>query len=76
MLPRPLPQSRWLWLGVLVGPSLIDYWCDLGEPDGDTLSEHIRAWFHVDTPAGRVAFTAALAVGSTWLHSHILKELA
>ena len=30
----------------------------------------------INTALGKVAFTAALAGGSAWLHGHILKELA
>lgn len=75
MLPRPLPKASAVWLGIIGGAAALDYWCDLGDPDQDTLSEFTRLMFRVHTPAGKVAFTAALAGGATWLHSHILKEL-
>lgn len=76
MLPRPLPRHRVLWPTLIGALALLDWWADRGEPDQDTLSELLREWFAVDTPAGRAAFTAALAVGAGVLHSHILKELA
>lgn len=76
MLPRPLPGARWLWIGVAAVPSLIDYWCDLGEPDGDTASEHIRRLFHTDTPLGKAAFGLCLAGGAEVLWRHIVKEIA
>lgn len=75
MLPRPLPLASVVWVGVIGGPALLDWWADQGEPDGDTCSELIRRTFRTDTAAGRAAFTTALAVGSGWLHSHILKEI-
>ena len=74
-LPRPLPRASAVWLGIIGGAAALDYWCDLGDPDQDTLSEFTRAVFCVHTTTGKVAFTAALGVGATWLHSHILKEL-
>lgn len=75
MLRRPLPRAEIVWIVALGGPALLDYWCDLGEPDSDTLSEHIRSWFHVETPAGKAAFTLALTAGTTWFYNHILKEV-
>jgi hypothetical protein len=75
VLPRPLPRADLVWLVVLGGPALLDYWYDRGEPDADTLSERIRDWFQVDTPLGKVAFTVTLAAGAHWLHRHILKPL-
>jgi hypothetical protein len=75
MLPRPLPKASAVWLGIIGGASLLDWYCDQGEPDFDTCSEQIRRLFRVHTPAGKVAFTAALAGGATWLHSHILREI-
>lgn len=53
---------------------ILDLVRDRGEPDGDTASEVIRDLFHVDTPRGRAAFAATLAVGSTVLYRHICKE--
>lgn len=75
MFPRPLPRARWVWLGLIGTAAAVDFWCDQGEPDADTLTENIRDWFHVDTPAGKAAFTLALTVGANWLHGHILKEI-
>jgi hypothetical protein len=75
MLPRPLPRASTIWLGIIGGAAALDWWCDMGDPDEDTISECCRKVFAVHTPPGRVAFTVALAAGSTWLHSHILKQL-
>lgn len=75
MLPRPLPRASTIWLGIIGGAAALDYWCDLGDPDQDTLSEFARRVFATHTPTGRAAFTLALAGGSAWLHSHILKQL-
>ena len=66
------PRVEWslgfIYLGVL------DVLRDRGEPDGDTLTECIREGFRVHTPAGRAAFTAALAVSAVSFHRHICKE--
>lgn len=73
MLPRPLPRAEYIWLAVIGGSSLLDWWADQGEPDQDTLSECARRLFRTDTPAGRVALTATIAVGATWLRRHLCK---
>ncbi len=74
-LPRPLPRAEWVWAVMIGGPALLDYWCDRGDPDNDTLSEHMRRWFRTDTAAGKFAFTLALATGASWLHGHILRDV-
>ena len=48
---------------------------DRGEPDGDTATEVIRTTFAVDTPAGKAAFTAALAASALLFHRHICKPI-
>lgn len=75
MLPRPLPRASAVWLGIIGGASLLDWYLDQGEPDNDTCSEQIRRLFFVHTPAGKAAFTLALAGGASWLHGHICKTL-
>ncbi len=65
------PPIEWaLGIGYLV---VVDCLRDRGEPDGDTLSECIRQAFDIDTPRGRLAFTAALTAGALALHRHIVK---
>lgn len=54
---------------------VLDVIRDQGEPDGDTLSECIRVWFRVHTPAGRAAFTVALGAGGVAFWRHICKEV-
>lgn len=39
----------------------------------DTLSEHLRRWFHTDTHLGRTAFLAASLVFIGWFIPHILR---
>lgn len=39
---------------------------------GETFSENTRWWWHVDTRAGKIAFTAAYAGFSAWFVPHVL----
>lgn len=68
MLPRPAH----VWGGIALGVTLLDYWCDQGEPNGDTLSEQTRRLFHTDTPLGKAAFALFLAGGVRVLYPHIV----
>lgn len=71
-----LPRPRVVWPALIGAVALLDWWCDRGEPNGDTLSELLREWWRVETPLGRAAFTASLALGANALHSHICKAAA
>lgn len=66
------PRAEWT-LGILYLVTL-DVLRALGEADHDTLSEVIRNGCRVNTPRGRAAFTAGLAVGAVAFHRHICKE--
>lgn len=70
---RPLPGARAVWVGIIGGAAALDYWCDLGDPDQDTLSEHVRML--VDKhPAGRHLFAVSCVAVPAWFYRHISKE--
>lgn len=58
---RPMRRAPLVWLGIIGGAAALDWWADQGEPDFDTCSEQIRRIFYTHTPAGKAAFTFALA---------------
>jgi AcrR family transcriptional regulator len=64
-----------LWLVlVLAGFAVPEFLAIRNKVRGDTLSERLRAWFHVDTPGGGASWLAvwsALAVTLGWLLGHI-----
>lgn len=65
------PPVEWtLGIGHLV---MLDMLRDHGEPDGDTLTEVIRGWFHVDTPEGRARLALSIAGGGVLLYRHLVK---
>lgn len=65
------PPIEWaLGIGYL---GVIDYLRDRGEPDGDTLSEVLRAAFNVQRPEGRLALAAAITGGGVLLYRHLAK---
>lgn len=72
---RPLPRAPIVWLGIIGGAAALDYWCDLGDPDSDTISECVRGLV-TRTPGGKAAFTASCVLVPTWFYNHILKEIA
>lgn len=65
--------TEWALAFAFVG--LVDFIRDIGEPDGDTLSECIRTCFRVDTPRGRLVFTATLAASAVGFRRHICKDV-
>jgi hypothetical protein len=65
------PPVEWaLGIGYL---AVVDWLRDRGEPDGDTLSEVLRAAFSVDQPRGRLALAATLAAGGLVAYRHLTK---
>lgn len=60
----------WLaWIAMFAGVEGVAVFNDVRE---DTLSEHLRRWFRVDTHVGRTAFLAASVVFFAWFLPHIL----
>jgi hypothetical protein len=53
--------------------AVLDWVRDRGEPDEDTLSEVLRAGFHVDRPEGRAALAVTIAAGGAVLYRHLTK---
>lgn len=45
------------------------------EAEGDTLSERLRDWWKVKTPAGRLGFTAAWSIFAMTFLGHIVGVL-
>lgn len=65
------PPIEWaLGIGYL---AVVDVLRDRGEPDGDTLTECLRALFHVDDPRGRAALAVAITGGGVGLFRHLTK---
>jgi hypothetical protein len=65
------PRAEWvLGIGYL---AVIDILRDIGDPDGDTLSEVTRDAFGTDEPGGRVRLAAVLAAGGVLLYRHLTK---
>lgn len=69
MLPRP----RVVWPALIGALALLDWWCDRGDPNGDTVSEIVRDWWAVETPLGRATFSLTLTGAAVALHRHICK---
>jgi hypothetical protein len=59
------------WAGFWLGFAALDFAADRR---GVSLSHTTRNLFRTDTPAGAVAFSAALGAGAAILHRHIIKE--
>lgn len=72
-MPRPLPRASAVWLGIIGGASLLDWYLDQGDPDHDTLSECVRVWFHTDTSAGKAFLFVTMSVGGGGLYRHFCK---
>lgn len=62
------------WAAAIGHLALLDWIRDRGEPDNDTLSEVLRAVFHVERPEGRAALAAAITVGAVGLYAHLTKR--
>ena len=69
---RPTTRDAWV---VILGAATIAEIRSLRRHDGATLSEFTRVTFRTHTPAGRVAFSAALGIGAGWYWRHILKPI-
>lgn len=73
MFPRPLPQSRVVWPSLIAALAALDWYCDRGEPDGDTLTELVRSLLRPETTPGRIATAALLGAGAEVLYTHFCK---
>lgn len=72
---RPLSRPSTFWLGLIGGTAaiatVVDYWADLGDPDGDTLTEQTCVLLS-KIPGGRRILFPALCVGiPAWVYNHI-----
>ena len=65
------PPVEWV-LGISYLAAL-DAIRDHGEPDGDTLTEVLRDWFHVETPGGRARLATTITAGAVLLYRHLVK---
>lgn len=66
------PKNVWAVLGLL-GVSWEAY-C-LHAHNGGTASEATRAWWHVNTEAGKWAFITAFGIVIAWYPAHILRDM-
>lgn len=65
-------QPGAVWGALAVAGLTYEAYGLLGDVEGDTLSEVIRALFHTDHPAGKAAFLAAYTGFSAWFLPHIV----
>ncbi len=61
------------WIAWLAAFGIIEGMALANKRSDDTLSEHTRRWFAVDTRAGRTAFGVAWVGFGAWFLGHILK---
>jgi hypothetical protein len=64
-----------LWFGWVLAFVIIEGIAIRNDIDGDTLSEHIRKWFRIDTRPGRTVFLIAFGGFVAWFAVHILTML-
>lgn len=67
-----MEPSDAIWGSVFVLGTAIEVWALRNGKPGDTLSERIRAWFRVDTMAGKAVFTTVWVAFSAWFLAHIV----
>lgn len=60
-----------LWLAWLAAFAVIEGLALHNDMPGDTLSEHTRKWFRVDTHIGRTVWLVASGVFAAWYITHI-----
>lgn len=65
----------WIWIvwaAVLAGSfAVIEGIALVRKRPEDTLSDHLRAWFHTNTHLGRTIWLAAFGALAVWLLTHI-----
>lgn len=66
-----LPHAARVWGGLALGATLLDYVCDRGEPNGDTITEQVCLLLD-KIPGGRkVILPAACVIIPAWFYNHI-----
>lgn len=61
----------WAWVAWIAAFFAIEIPAVRNDTKGDTLSEHIRYWFRVDTHHGRTLFLVVTGVFMSWFIVHI-----
>lgn len=66
-------MSLWsaLWIAWIALFAIIETVAIVNDKDGDTLSEHFRRWFRVDTHLGRTVWLIVSGVFFAWFTIHI-----
>lgn len=64
-----------LWLLWIAAFAIIEAVAVKNDTPNDTLSEHLRKWFRVDTRPGRTAFLVAFGGFVVWFGVHIVTNL-
>ena len=54
---------------------VVEYIAVKNDTPDDTLSEHIRKWYRIDTNLGRTAFLVSFGGFVAWFSVHILTSL-
>lgn len=67
-------NSTAVWAGLFGAGLLYEAYAIFNRPEGDTLSEKIRALFRVKSKPGRAIFTVLWAGFSVWFLFHIAFE--
>lgn len=70
---RPEHQSDAVWGAILISALSYETWALVTGQREHTASHATRRWWRTHTPAGKVAFTAAMVSGATWYVGHILR---
>jgi hypothetical protein len=73
-LARVRPDLVWASL-LAAGVAYETYALNNGR-EGYTLSENVRSWFHVESPAGKLAFASGWLALSAWFVPHIISKAA
>ncbi|HEX9565119.1 MAG TPA: hypothetical protein VF981_14145 [Gemmatimonadaceae bacterium] len=60
-----------LWLAWIAMFAVIEWRAIVNDTKGDTLSEHFRRWFRVDTHAGRTVWLVTSGVFFAWFVTHL-----
>lgn len=64
-----------LWIGWIIAFAIVETVAVANDKKNDTLSEHLRLWFRVDTRIGRTIFLCLFAAFAVWFGVHILTSL-
>ena len=61
-----------LWILWIAGFAVIEACALANDVDEDTLSEHLRKWFRVDTHLGRTVWLVVTGIFFAWFVVHIV----